>query len=426
MNYNQAIGYLAKLGLFGIKPGLERMNILLKALGNPERKLKYVHVTGTNGKGSTSSMIAMLLVEHGYQVGKFTSPHLVDYTERISINETEISQEDFADGLLVISKVAEMLPVDTKPTQFEVLTALAFYYFAKRNVDYVVLEVGLGGLLDSTNVITPLCSVITNVTLDHMDKCGNSIEEIAKHKAGIIKRNIPVVTAAEKEALTVIASAAKNLDAPLYIYGKDFTTQSIHADISGQQFIYEYNGNKLEISISLLGRHQLENAALAITALYQILPENIIDNNKMIAAMSKVCWAGRAELISTMPYIILDGAHNIAGAVALRSILDEYFSGQNICFILGFMQDKQISNIINILCKDTDTIIAVTADEDMPRAATPAHIKQATDHKVTAANCHAEAIALAKQQKDSNEVICIAGSLYLVGKIKQMQQKGLL
>lgn len=426
MNYNQALEYLAKLGLFGIKPGLERMNGLLLALGNPQHKLRYVHITGTNGKGSTSSMIAMLLAEHGYRVGKFTSPHLVRYNERISINEVEISDEEFSEGLTLISEMARTLPDDSKPTQFEVLTALAFYYFAKQRVNYVVLEVGLGGLLDSTNVITPLCSVITNVTLDHMDKCGYSVAEIAKHKAGIIKNNVPVVTAASREALTVIADTAKCLDAPLYIYGEDFATQALHADISGQKFIYEYNDIKLEINIKLLGRHQLENAALAITALYQVLPQTKIDQHKVIAAMDKVRWAGRSELIAAEPYVILDGAHNIAGAAALRSILDEYFPARNICFILGFMQDKQISEIINILCKDTDTIIAVTADEHMPRSATPEHIKRATDHKVMSAASHAEAIALAKSQSSPSDVICIAGSLYLVGKIKQMQQDGLL
>ena len=225
MNYQESIAYLESLGQFGIRLGMERIQQLLFVLGHPENQVKTIHVAGTNGKGSVTTMIAAILAEAGLRVGKFTSPHLVRYNERIQINEKDIPDEDFAKVLTTVREFADDLvkkEACEQPTQFEILTAAAFHYFALQQVDYAVIEVGLGGLWDSTNLIKPLVSVITNIALDHTRVLGNTIEEIALQKAGIIKEKVPVVTGAEGDALGPIRVMSALKEAPLYEYGRSF------------------------------------------------------------------------------------------------------------------------------------------------------------------------------------------------------------
>ena len=251
MNYQESLEYLESLGQFGIRLGMDRIQQLLFVLGHPENQIKTVHVAGTNGKGSVTTMISTILMEAGLRVGKFTSPHLVRYNERIQINEKEIPDDEFAEILTRVRDFAENLVQKgacEQPTQFEILTAAAFHYFALRQVDYAVIEVGLGGLWDSTNLIKPLVSVITNIALDHTKVLGSTIEEIALQKAGIIKEKIPVVTGAEGNALGPIRVMSAMKQAPLYEYGYSFKGTETESSIDGQKFTLQA-GKTMSLSI---------------------------------------------------------------------------------------------------------------------------------------------------------------------------------
>lgn len=421
MNYIEAIVYIDSFGSFGIKPGFERIEYLLAELGDPQKKIKYIHVTGTNGKGSVCSMLESMLAQK-YSVGKFTSPHLVKYNERFCLNKKEITDTELADLVTKVSKVVEKIPQDLIPTQFEVLTAMAFLFFAEQKPDYVILEVGMGGTLDSTNIIdTAVCSIITNVAMDHMDKCGDNLVEIAKHKAGIIKRGVPVVTAACEEALQVIRERSGVMEAPLFVYSCDFdyVNASLGHLANGcyvQKFTFVMGATSVNLEIGMLGSHQLQNASLAIATII-ILEKN--HAKELLIGIAQARWQGRIEIVARDPVIVLDGAHNVDGAMVLRKSLDELFSNKNICFILGFMQDKDIKGIVDVLVRDCDQVISVVADYDYTRSATPEYIDNASRRVFIHANTHFEALEQAKKLVGSEGVICIAGSLYLIGKIKK-------
>ena len=419
LDYEVALEKLHSLGTFGIKPGLERVRKLLELLGNPEAKLKCIHITGTNGKGSVSAMLESILIEAGYKIGKFTSPHLISYNERIIVQKQQITDDDFAELVQKVWQVKEQVELIDQPTQFEVLTAMAFLHFAEQQVDYAVIEVGMGGLLDSTNVITPVCSIITNVSLDHMDKCGASLSEIATHKAGIIKNNVPIVTAAREEGLQVISKTAEFQKAPLYIAGREFKCEQLEQNITEQTIKYTSLNNSFNFILRLLGKHQLENAAVAIKA-FELISKNLSAEKFVVQGMDKTVWAGRAEIVDKEPLIMLDGAHNPAGARALRVLLDEeIFKEKQKCFILGFMQDKSIVEIVTALCKNGEKILIVKADNDLPRAASTEYLAQVIPLPTEAMPNYTEAIARAKKIVGTNGLICIAGSLYLVGNIKK-------
>ena len=271
MNYVESLEYLDSLGKFGIQLGMERIEGLLRELGNPEQKIKTVHVTGTNGKGSVSSMITNIILAAGLKVGKFTSPHLVKYNERIELNGKDISDEDFAITITAVKVAADSIVqkgVCEQPTQFEILTAAAFLYFHLQKVDYAVIEVGLGGLWDSTNIITPVVSVITNVSLDHTDRCGATVARIAMQKAGIIKEKVPVVTAAEgEEALGPLVTMAMFKEAPVYLYGKAFYGTEVTSSMDGQKFtLHAGDYYHSDYEIKLPGEHQIKNTSVAIVA----------------------------------------------------------------------------------------------------------------------------------------------------------------
>ena len=419
IGYEVALEKLHKLGTFGIKPGLERITSLLAALGNPEQKLRCIHVTGTNGKGSVGAMLESMLVESGYKVGKFTSPHLITYNERIIVQKEQITNLEFANLVERVLQVkARAIELD-QPTQFEVLTAMAFLYFAEQAVDYAIIEVGMGGLLDSTNVIMPVCSVITNVSLDHMDKCGVNVSEIAVHKAGIIKPGVPVVTAATAEALEVIRKTAAANKAAIYIGEQDFNCQEISKDLLQQTIRYNSPERDFKFSLRLLGKHQLANAAVAIKA-FELVTRGQVPVREIAQGLKKTVWSGRAEIVSYEPLVILDGAHNPAGAKVLRELLDDdLFKKQQRCFILGFMQDKAIAEIVDILCRQEDQIIIVKADPELPRAASLEQLKRIILQPTLTAQDYDEALSQAKKIVGPQGIICIAGSLYLIGNIKK-------
>ena len=422
MNYTETLAYLDSLGKFGIHLGMERIEALLKELGNPEQKVRTIHVTGTNGKGSVTSMITNILLVSGLKVGKFTSPHLVRYNERIEVDGKEISDEDFALVVTAVRRAVEsvMAKGTDQPTQFEVLTAAAFLHFALQKLDYAVIEVGLGGLWDSTNVITPVVSVITNVSLDHTDRCGKTVEEIAMQKAGIIKDGVPVVTAAEGEALGPIQAMSLFKQAPLYIYGKAFTGQEVTSSMEGQTFTLSAGDYHSNYEVKLPGAHQILNTAVAVVAAkLASKQDNRINELALHQGVALTKWPGRLERISQKPDVILDGAHNPAGAAVLRAALDKYYCGKKICFIFGMMCDKDISQVITTLFRKEDTVYTVRADEGT-RAAEPEALAEQIGPQAKAMHDLAAAYKTALAEVGEDGLVCVCGSLYLVGTFKKM------
>lgn len=422
MNYTETLAYLDGLGKFGIHLGMERIEALLKELGNPEQKVRTIHVTGTNGKGSVTSMITNILLVSGLKVGKFTSPHLVRYNERIEVDGKEISDEDFALVVTAVRRAVEnvMVKGTDQPTQFEVLTAAAFLHFALQKLDYAVIEVGLGGLWDSTNVITPVVSVITNVSLDHTDRCGKTVEEIAMQKAGIIKDGIPVVTAAEGEALGPIQAMSLFKQAPLYIYGKAFTAQEVSSSMDGQTFTLSAGDYHSNYDVKLPGAHQILNTAVAVVAAKLASKQDSrINEMALHQGVAFTKWPGRLERISQKPDVILDGAHNPAGAAVLRAALDKYYSGKKICFIFGMMGDKDISKVITTLFRKEDTVYTVRADEGA-RAAEPEALAEQIGPQAKVMHDLTTAYKTALAEVGEDGLVCVCGSLYLVGTFKKM------
>lgn len=425
MNYKESLDYLDSLGKFGIKLGMERIEGLLKELDNPEQKIKTVHVTGTNGKGSVTSMISNILLAANLKVGKFTSPHLVKYNERITLNGRDISDEDFAMVISAVRVAAESVVrkgVCEQPTQFEVLTAAAFLYFYLQKVDYAVIEVGMGGLWDSTNVITPVVSVITNVALDHIDRCGKTIERIAMQKAGIIKEKVPLVTAAEgNEALGPIISFAMFKQAPVYLYGKAFRGEELNSSMDGQKFtLYAGNTYSSVYEIKLPGEHQIKNTSLAIVAAKLVSKQDDrINELALHVGVANTVWPGRLERIHQQPDIILDGAHNPNGAEALRKALDKYYPKQKVHFVFGMMGDKDMSGVINLLIRANDVVYTVRADQG-PRAAAAIDLAKLVGSNAVPMDSLAEAYSLALQGAGAGGIVCVCGSLYLVGEFKKM------
>ncbi len=425
MNYVESLSYLENLGKFGFQLGMERIEGLLRELGNPEQKIKTIHVTGTNGKGSVTSMITNILLAANLKVGKFTSPHLVRYNERICLNGEEISDEAFATTITAVKAAADSIVkkgVCDQPTQFEILTAAAFLYFCLEKVDYAVIEVGMGGLWDSTNVITPVVSVITNVSLDHTDRCGDSVERIAMQKAGIIKEKVPLVTAAEGDnALGPIVTMAMFKEAPVYLYGKAFYGTEVESSMDGQKFtLHAGDFYASDYEIKLPGEHQIKNTSVAIVAAKLVSKQDDrINELALHLGVANTLWPGRLERVSQKPDLILDGAHNPDGAKALRSALDKYYPGQKLHFVFGMMGDKDMSGVIKTLIHNDDVVYTVRADGGS-RAAEAEALAELVGANAIPMNSLAEAYHKAAAEAGKDGIICVCGSLYLVGEFKKV------
>lgn len=422
MEYADAVDYVESLGKFGIHLGMERIQGLTALLDHPERKIRTVHVTGTNGKGSVTTFLANMLQQAGLKVGSYTSPHFVRYNERICLNGEEISNEDFA---VVTEKTKAALDRflaqgGEQPTQFEFITAMAFLYFAEKQVDCAVIEVGMGGLWDSTNIITPEVSVITNVTLEHTERLGKTIEAIAAQKAGIIKPGVPVVTEAEGKALEVIRGAAEANHAPLYVYGDDFSTEERTSSMDTQTFLYRLGEKELEVAIHLPGEHQILNGAAALTAA-EILRDKhgVPDEAAMLRGMEAARWPGRLERIHRNPDIILDGAHNPSGVTVLRKALDEYYPKARRIYVFGMMADKDVSQVSDILFRPEDTIYTVLAHEG-DRSEKPEKLAQRLHKNAVPMENLTAAYQRAVSEAGPEDVVIVCGSLYLIGTFKEL------
>ena len=363
MTYSEAIEYIHSVSWTFCKPGLERISALCKGLGNPERGLKFVHVAGTNGKGSFCSMLSSVLREAGYRVGLFTSPYIREFNERMQINGENISEEELAALTEQVRPIAEAMT--DKPTEFELITAIAFKYFAKNNCDVVVLEAGLGGRLDSTNVIpAPLLSVITGIALDHTAILGDTVEKIAAEKAGIIKKGAPVLYGGtDEKAKEVIESTAKSVGSEFFAVNYE-KLENLVSDLDGSRFDF---GSHKSISINLLGLYQPKNASVVITATEILASSGLsISEDALRGGLEKAVWHARFEKVCTNPLIIFDGAHNPQGISQAVASVKHYFGGKKVCLLTGVLRDKDYTEIADMLSEISD--LAFTLTPDSPRA----------------------------------------------------------
>jgi dihydrofolate synthase/folylpolyglutamate synthase len=402
---------------------MERIEHLLKLLGHPEHKLKCIHVAGTNGKGSVSALLAAVLQCQGYKTGVYTSPHLQSYRERFVVNGDMIAQTDFVRLVRMLQPCLEQVLRETHdhPTEFELLTAMAFLYFYEQEVDYAIIEVGLGGTLDSTNVITPLVSVITNVCYDHMDRLGKGLREIAAHKAGIIKEAVPVITAARGEPMTVIQEIALSMQAPVIDVWQTCNWHLASSAPGGQIFHLTTAREQYDnLRISLLGPHQLVNSAVAVATLEHLRDQGVnIERKAIYEGFSQARWPGRFEIVAQEPLIILDGAHNPDGSMALRATFETVFPGCETVFVVGVLADKNYKAMLNNFAAVADLMILTTADS--PRAADPAMLaEEVSGCKTMVISDLKEAIGAGMRLAAAGKILCICGSFYTIGRARDI------
>jgi dihydrofolate synthase / folylpolyglutamate synthase len=411
---------------------LAHMRVLLTALNNPERRFPSVLIAGTNGKGSTAATLASILVATGLRTGLYTSPHLVRINERIRINDNEINDDDFALLHDLVDRTAERLveegDLPWHPSFFEMLTAIAFEYFAQHKVEIAVLEVGMGGRLDATNVVEPKVSVITDVSLDHQKFLGNTIAEIAREKAGIIRRGGTVVTLSQlPEANDVIGNTILELDAKTvsavpYVPPVSPASPNYFDSSSGQtrsHYPLQVMGKEISVETPLLGRHQLRNVALAIAAAEELAEQGFhITPGAIERGIRQTRWPGRFQVVRSQveaPEYVFDVAHNPAGAWALRSTLSACYGDRSLTIIFGAMRDKAIGEMAEILFPLADRVIATRADN--PRSATADEIGEAASRlsvEIQSTEDVSEALAEA-ERLGGNSVVVITGSIYIVG-----------
>lgn len=403
MNIQKTLDELYDLSIFGIKLGLDNIKEILNRLGNPQNRYKTIHIAGTNGKGSTASMIESILIEKGYSVGKYTSPHIVRFNERIVLNNVEISDEEIVKYYSIIREKMGNLPA----TFFEVTTAIMFLYFAEKNIDYLVLEVGLGGRYDATNVIIPELSIITSISLDHLNILGNTLLEIAREKAGIIKdnRKVFVIDTNEdvKKAVTEKTSSC--------IFVKEKFEYSTRLDNLKLTTITTIDNEEFEIP--LFGKFQGDNFLLV----YAAMKELGIDNYTIRKGLSKVKWPGRFEIIAKNPLIILDGAHNEDSSLKLMENLKEIGNKEDICFLSSILEDKDIGKIIKNFSQVANKIV-YTSLANYHRGLTALELYHKDIHFEN--KKYFEDIKEAYNEAKKSKIVVVAGSFYLLCEFKRV------
>ena len=422
IDYQACLDEMFGLGRFGIVLGLDTIKHILANLNNPQDQYACIHIAGTNGKGSIASSLSTILISAGYKVGLYTSPHLVRFNERICINNTPITDEEVVTSYL---KVKEANKGVRQATFFEITTAMALNEFSRHKVDWAIIETGMGGRLDATNVLMPKLSIISNISIEHREYLGNTIKQIAGEKGGIIKPNVPVVTGVKQNsAIKVIQGLANANNSPLYRLGEAFRIRK-NPDHTFSYFGIKQNWIKLKTG--LIGKHQADNAALVIAAcevlneqdvrLSSEIIKNGIENNK---------WPGRLEIISREPLVILDGAHNLVAAKLLAKYLSDLPRHLNLTLVLGILDDKPYEAILKELLPKCRKVVltspkidrALPVEELVP-------IAEKMGCKIEAIPDVATAVISAIENAVSTDAICIAGSLYVVGEAKQaLAQKG--
>lgn len=425
MNYNEALQFIHESHKFGMRLGLDNIKKLLELLGDPQNNLKIIHVAGTNGKGSTCSFISSILKEGGYKVGLYTSPFLETFTERIRINGENIPEEEVGKIVSLIKEKIEIMFSEgySYPTEFEIVTAMAFYYYNQEKVDFVALEVGLGGRYDATNVIDkPVVSVITSISLDHTGILGDTLGKIAFEKGGIIKEDCPtIVYPQQEEASEVIKNICAEKKSK-YIECDFKNIEIKSSNINLQIYNCNINGKELrDLEIKLIGDHQIKNSIVALNAieyLNAIKITNISEEN-IRKGLLETKWPGRIEKISENPMFIIDGAHNEEGAKSLANSIDKYFENKNKILVIGMLEDKDIESVLDLLIPKFNNVITTTPDN--PRAIDANKLKEKIERyniEVTCKTNIKEAVDYALQISNKDDVIISAGSLYMIGNVR--------
>lgn len=420
MNYREAREYLQDASRYGSVLGLENMKEMLERLGNPQNDLKFIHIAGTNGKGSVLAYLSTVLKEAGYRVGRYISPTLFSYRERIQVNERLIEREALARLTTDIAEVIDKMCREGKPhpTVFEIETVLGFLYFREQQCDMVVLEAGLGGLLDATNVVsTSVMEILTSISMDHLGILGNSLEEIAQNKAGIIKPGTMVITCEQKpEAKAVIEQVCKEKGCKLRIAQMPQEGQ-IEYGYERQRFSY---GECQDIEISLAGAYQIENAALAVEAVLGLRSLGYeISENALLEGMKKARWKGRFTVLCKDPVFVIDGAHNRDAARMLEESIDLYFSDKRLHYIMGVFKDKEYEEIIRLTAPKAEDIIAIETPENeraLPAKDLAQAIAKVNSHVETASDIKS-AVEKSMELAGKDDVILAFGSLSFLGDV---------
>lgn len=429
MNYRQCLDYLDHIQALGIKFGLDNVRTVLKELNNPQKEFLSIQIAGSNGKGSVCAMITKILTLHKIRCGLFTSPHLIKVEERMRIGVDLIPREEFCRLLTLLKKVIQKLierkKLKTSPTYFEIMTLLALLFFKEKNVDMAVLEVGMGGRFDATSVVDPVITAITTISEEHQEYLGKSLSEIAFEKAGIIKPGVPVISGVtHKQAKKTIQNRARELKAPFIdVVGGE--TRFLKERLK-DKYLFKYTSPEetYEYFSFLPGCHQGKNAAAAINIAEQISRRyQSLDKEKIIKGIESTQWEGRLEIISKKPLIIMDGAHNIEGAKALREYTDEFVDSLSV-LIFAVMREKKIREISEILFPAAEKVILTMFP--FHKSATPQEILSQTPSfrdKISCESDPGQALEKAIRLVNDRGSILIAGSLYIVGEMKKIMKK---
>lgn len=423
--YEQAIDWIHARLRLGIKPGLSRMEWMLERLDHPERRIKTIHVGGTNGKGSTVTFLRSILQAAGYRVGTFTSPYFEQFNERISINGRPINDHELIELTNAIKPLADELDQTELggPTEFEVITAMSLYYFARMSpVDVAIYEVGLGGRFDSTNVIHPLLSIITSIGLDHTAILGDTYEEIAFEKAGIIKNGVSVITGVKQpEALDVIRRKALEGKSPLYHLGDEFSTSSRESLERGEQFSFSSMFGQIQkLETSMIGSHQVDNGSCAVMA-SQVLANYysfMIEEGHIREGLAQAYWPGRLEILSETPLVLIDGAHNEEGINALAREIKSRYADKRVSILFAALKDKKLDKMIATLEEAADQLTFTTFD--FPRAASPEDLMEAGSNKgnKNIAVDYQDFLHIKINELNKDEILIVTGSLYFLSEAK--------
>lgn len=415
MSMQACLKELYNLRRFGIKLEMETVRRMLAGLGNPQDKFKTIHIAGTNGKGSVAATLYAILMEAGYSVGMYTSPHLIQFNERIVVDGQVATDEEILEAYLAVRSIA---PGKREPTFFEYTTVMAFCVFAKRGVDWVVVETGMGGRMDATNVVVPAVSVITNVGLEHQQYLGRTLEDIAWEKGGIIKKGVPVVTgASQPKVLSVLQAIADVRKSALYRLKKDFHMRK------NPDGTFTYRGMDhtwAELELRLIGEHQRKNAALSLATCELLRERRVpIDDRAIREGLRRTRWPGRLEIVRQSPELILDGAHNLDAARTLAKHLETAYAGRDITLIIGILSDKPYEKILKILVPMCKRVICTrpTIDRALPVETISTIARKFVPDVINVPKID-RAIQQALEKASPMDVICVAGSLYVIGEAK--------
>lgn len=429
MNYTEAINYIKDTAKFGSKLGLERTEKILEYLGDPHKKIKTIHIAGTNGKGSTTAMLTKILVSSGYKVGCYISPYIEEFEERMQINNENIPKEDLAEIVTEVAGAVEKVIADDlgNPTEFEIITCAGFLYFERNNVDFAVVEVGLGGRLDSTNVINPELSIIGSISLDHVAILGDTLEKIAFEKGGIIKDKTKVILYPQEECVTkVIEEICRSKEAPLVKVNSEnakfIGVSQVEENKIAQELVIKTSRDTYQVSLALLGVHQIQNCNVVVNSCEALMDMGVkITKETILKGLKEVKWPGRLEIMRRNPLVVMDGAHNIDGIKKLTESIDKYFKCKNMVLILGILADKQVDEMINTICPKAARVIAVTPHSER------AELCEDLREKVLLCNENCEAVMDYEEAYDKalsyckeDDMVVISGSLYMVGDMRKI------